>query len=114
MPAEFDVIARHFAPLAGPGGLGLLDDAALLQPPPGHEIVVTTDALVAGVHFFAEDPAETIAGKALGVNLSDLAAKGAEPISFTLALVMPAGRRSPGSPPSRQGSDAWPTRMAAR
>ncbi len=95
MPAEFDVIARHFAPLAGPGGLGLLDDAALVHPPPGHEIVVTTDALVAGVHFFAEDPADTIAGKALGVNLSDLAAKGADPLGFTLALVMPAATEEP-------------------
>ncbi len=90
MPSEFDVIARHFAPIAGPGGLGLLDDAALIQPPPGHELIVTTDAVVAGVHFFPEDPADAIAGKALGVNLSDLAAKGAEPIGFTLALVMPA------------------------
>lgn len=89
MPAEFDIIARHFAPLAGPGGLGLLDDAALIHPPPGHEIVVTTDAVVAGVHFFADDPADTIAMKALGVNLSDLAAKGADPIGFTLALAMP-------------------------
>ncbi len=95
MPAEFEIIARHFAPLAGPGGLGLLDDAALLHPPPGHELVVTTDAIVAGVHFFADDPAETIAGKALGVNLSDLAAKGAEPLAFTLALVMPAGTDEP-------------------
>ena len=90
MPAEFDVIAKHFAPIAGPGGLGLLDDAALLHPPPGHELVVTTDAVVAGVHFFADDPPDAIGGKALGVNLSDLAAKGADPLGFTLALVMPA------------------------
>lgn len=90
MPAEFELIARHFAPLAGPGGLGLLDDAAFLQPQPGHEIVVTTDAIVADVHFFADDPPDSIGGKALGVNLSDLAAKGADPIGFTLALVMPA------------------------
>ncbi len=95
MPSEFDVIARHFAPLAGPGGLGLLDDAALIHPPTGHEIVVTTDAVVAGVHFFPDDPAETIAAKALGVNLSDLAAKGADPLGFTLALVMPTGTSEP-------------------
>jgi thiamine-monophosphate kinase len=91
MPAEFDIIARHFAPLAGLGGLGLLDDAALLTPPAGHELVITTDAIVAGVHFFADDPPDTIAKKALGVNLSDLAAKGAEPIGFVLSLVLPQG-----------------------
>lgn len=89
MPAEFDVIARHFAPIAGPGGLGLLDDAALLHPPRGHELVVTTDAVVADVHFFADDPPDAVGGKALAVNLSDLAAKGADPLGFTLALVMP-------------------------
>jgi thiamine-monophosphate kinase len=91
MPSEFDIIARHFAPIAGPGGLGLLDDAALVQPPPGQELVVTTDAVVAGVHFFADDPPDTIAMKALGVNLSDLAAKGADALGFTLTLVMPKG-----------------------
>jgi len=91
MASEFDVIARHFAPIAGPGGLGLLDDAAVLSPPAGHDLVVTTDAVAAGVHFFPDDPPDTIAVKALGVNLSDLAAKGADPIGFTLALVMPGG-----------------------
>jgi thiamine-monophosphate kinase len=91
MPAEFDIIAHHFAPLAGPGGLGLLDDAALVRPSPGHDLVVTTDAIVAGVHFFADDPPDTIAKKALGVNLSDLAAKGADPIGFVLSLVLPRG-----------------------
>ncbi len=95
MPSEFDLIARHFAPIAGPGGLGLLDDAALIHPPPGHEIVLTTDAVVAGVHFFPDDPSDAIAGKALGVNLSDLAAKGADPLGFTLALVMPAATDEP-------------------
>jgi thiamine-monophosphate kinase len=89
MAAEFDIIARYFAPLAGPGGLGLLDDAALLQPPVGHELVITTDAIVADVHFFADDPAETIGHKALAVNLSDLAAKGAEPLGFVTSLVLP-------------------------
>jgi len=88
MPSEFDLIARHFAPIAGPGGLGLLDDAALIQPPAGHDLVVTTDAIVAGVHFFADDPPDTVARKALGVNLSDLAAKGADPLGFVLTLVM--------------------------
>jgi thiamine-monophosphate kinase len=89
MASEFDIIARHFAPIAGPGGLRLLDDAALVDTPPGHQLVVTTDAIVAGVHFFADDPPDTIAQKALGVNLSDLAAKGADPLGFVLSLIMP-------------------------
>jgi thiamine-monophosphate kinase len=88
---EFDLIARHFAPLAGPAGLRLLDDAALLKPAPGSDLVVTTDAIVAGVHFFPDDPPESIGRKALAVNLSDLAAKGAAPIGFQLALMLPAG-----------------------
>ena len=87
---EDDLIARFFAPLAGPQGLGLLDDAALLTPPPGADLVLTKDALVAGVHFFADDPPGAIARKALRVNLSDLAAKGAEPLGFLLALALPA------------------------
>jgi thiamine-monophosphate kinase len=86
---EFGIIARHFAPLAGSAGLGLLDDAALIRPPPDEELVVTTDAVVAGVHFFADDPPGTIGGKALAVNLSDLAAKGAAPLGFQLALMLP-------------------------
>ncbi len=86
---EQDLIARYFAPLAGPGGLGLLDDAALLAPPPGTEIVLTADALVAGVHFFEQDPPEGIAAKALAVNLSDLAAKAADPLGFLLTLALP-------------------------
>ncbi|MGL4241062.1 MAG: thiamine-phosphate kinase, partial [Beijerinckiaceae bacterium] len=86
---EFEIIARHFAPMAGQAGLRLLDDAALLQPPDGCELVVTTDAIVAGVHFFPDDPPETIGRKALGVNLSDLAAKGASPIGYQLALMLP-------------------------
>ncbi len=86
---EVDLIARYFAPLAGPEGLGLGDDAALLTPPPGCDLVLTADALVAGRHFFAQDPPESVAAKALGVNLSDLAAKGAEPLGFLLTLALP-------------------------
>ena len=84
-PGEFDLIARYFAPLAGPAGLELHDDAALLTPPPGEDLVLTADALVAGVHFFADDPPGRIARKALRVNLSDLAAKGARPLGFLLS-----------------------------
>jgi thiamine-monophosphate kinase len=88
--AEDRLIARHFAPLARhPGALGLLDDAALLTPSEGSEVVVTADALVAGVHFFPDDPADAIARKALRVNLSDLAAKGAEPAGFLVSLALP-------------------------
>jgi len=90
--AEDDLIARHFKPLAGvPGALGLTDDAAVLAPPPGCDLVLTVDALVAGVHFFADDPPDLVARKALRVNLSDLAAKGAQPAGFLLALALPAG-----------------------
>jgi thiamine-monophosphate kinase len=87
--SEDNLIARYFAPLAGPAGLGLRDDAALMRPPVGQDLVLTTDALVAGVHFFADDPPEAIARKALRVNLSDLAAKGARPLGFLLTLALP-------------------------
>ena len=89
---EDRLIARHFKPLARhPGALGLTDDAALLTPPPGHELVLTADAIVGGVHFFPDDPPEAIAKKALRVNLSDLAAKGAKPAGFLLTLALPKG-----------------------
>lgn len=87
-PTEDELIARYFAPLAGAGGLSLRDDAALLTPSPGHDLVLTTDAVVAGVHYFPDDPPASIACKALGVNLSDLAAKGAEPRGFLLTLAL--------------------------
>jgi thiamine-monophosphate kinase len=92
---EDDLIARYFAPLAGPAGLGLKDDAALLVPPPGRDLVLTTDALVAGAHFFADDPPGAIARKALRTNLSDLAAKGAAPVGFLLVLALPPGWTEP-------------------
>ena len=88
-PFEDELIARYLAPLAGPGGLGLRDDAALATPPPGRDLVVTKDMLVAGVHFFPDDAPDTIARKALRVNLSDLAAKGAEPFGVLLGLALP-------------------------
>jgi thiamine-monophosphate kinase len=88
-PSEDELIARFFAPLAGEGGLGLKDDAALLRPPPGHDLVWTVDGIAAGVHFLADDPPAAIAHKALAVNLSDLAAKGAAPVGFLLTLALP-------------------------
>ncbi|MGD9545300.1 MAG: thiamine-phosphate kinase [Methylocystis sp.] len=87
--SEDEIIARVFAPIAGAAALGLKDDAALLAPE-GAQLVVTTDMLVAGVHFFPDDDPSLIAKKALRVNLSDLAAKGAEPIGVLLALALPA------------------------
>jgi thiamine-monophosphate kinase len=87
---EDALIARYFKPLAtDPGALGLVDDAAILQSL-GEDIVVTTDAVVEGVHFLATDPPDTIARKALRVNLSDLAAKGAVPAGFVLTLALPS------------------------
>ena len=87
--SEDELIATIFAPLAGPGGLQLQDDAALLKIPASEELVLTKDMLVAGVHFFADDPPDAIARKALRVNLSDLAAKGAAPKGFLLGLGLP-------------------------
>jgi thiamine-monophosphate kinase len=92
-PGEFDLIARCFAPLAGTrrvDALGLGDDAARFVPTPGLELVLTSDALVAGVHFLPDDPPALIARKALRVNLSDLAAKGARPVAYLLCLALPA------------------------
>jgi len=72
---EFERIARFFAPLAGKGALGLLDDVALIDAPPGQQLVLTTDAIVAGIDYLPEDPPDLVARKLLRVNLSDLAAK---------------------------------------
>jgi thiamine-monophosphate kinase len=88
-PGEDSLIARFFAPLAGEGALGLKDDAACLTPKPGHDLVLTADALVETVHFLPGDPPGSIARKALGVNVSDLAAKGADPAGFLLSLALP-------------------------
>ena len=93
--AEDSLIARYFKPLAtDPGAFGLVDDAAVLSSS-GDDIVVTTDAVVEGVHYLAGDPPDTIARKALRVNLSDLAAKGAVPAGFVLTLAL------------RSKEDAW-------
>lgn len=89
LPGEFSLIVRHFAPLAGPGGLDLTDDAAVLAPPPERDLVVSADTMVAGVHFFPSDPANLIARKLLRVNLSDLAAMGAAPLGYVLCLSVP-------------------------
>lgn len=88
---EFEVIRTLFAPLAkSEGARGLRDDAALLEA--NGAIVVTTDAIVEGVHFLANDPIDTVASKALRVNISDIVAKGAKPFAATLSLVWPTSR----------------------
>jgi thiamine-monophosphate kinase len=87
---EGSLIARYFKPIAiDPGAFGLQDDAAILGAD-GEDVVVTTDAVVEGVHFLPQDPPETLARKALRVNLSDLAAKGAAPAGFVLTLALRA------------------------
>ncbi len=90
---EFELIDRLLRPLARgcPGALGLRDDAALIEVPADHQLVVAKDALVEGVHFLADDPADTVAGKLLRVNLSDLAAMGADPLAYLTVIARPAG-----------------------
>jgi thiamine-monophosphate kinase len=91
LPGEFELIARYFAPLARafPGAYGLLDDAAVISPASGNELVVKSDVIVGGIDFLPDDPADLVARKALRVNLSDLAAKGAVPRAYLLDLILP-------------------------
>ncbi|MFM7303192.1 MAG: thiamine-phosphate kinase, partial [Alphaproteobacteria bacterium] len=91
LPREFALIARHFRPLAGDGALGLSDDAALLTPPEGQQLVLAADALVEGVHFLPDDPPGMIARKLLRVNLSDLAAMGAAPLGYLMTTAFTRG-----------------------
>jgi len=91
LPREFALIARHFRPLAGDGALDLSDDAALLTPPEGQQLVLAADALVEGVHFLPDDPPGMIARKLLRVNLSDLAAMGATPLGYLMTTAFTRG-----------------------
>lgn len=86
---EFDLIARYFAPLAHNGAFNLKDDAALIAPRDGYQWVITQDTLIEGVHFFADDPPQKIAQKAIRVNVSDIIAKGADPKFYSLSLALP-------------------------
>ncbi len=90
---EFDWIAQLLRPLTrgAPEALDLLDDAAVIPSRPGFDLVVTKDALVAGVHFLTDDPLDLVALKLLRVNLSDLAAKGAQPWGYFLSTAWPTG-----------------------
>ena len=93
MLSEFELIARYFDRPQVPDNvvkLGVGDDCALLAPPPGQTLAISTDMLVEGRHFFAGADPEKLGHKALAVNLSDLAAMGAKPIAFTLALSLPS------------------------
>lgn len=91
LPGEFVIIERYFAPLSRgfPGAYGLRDDAAIIAPSAGCELVAKTDAIVGGIDFPPDEPADLVARKALRVNLSDLAAKGAIPRAYMLDLMLP-------------------------
>jgi thiamine-monophosphate kinase len=89
---EFALIARHFTravPADGPLALGIGDDCALLRVAPGQQLAVSSDLLVEGRHFLSTVAPERLGHKALAVNLSDLAACGAEPLAFTLSIALP-------------------------
>jgi thiamine-monophosphate kinase len=93
MLSEFDLIARYFTRPLRPGSaaaLGVGDDCALLSPAPGHQLAISTDMLVEGRHFFAGADPALLGHKSLAVNLSDLAAMGARPLAFNLALALPS------------------------
>jgi thiamine-monophosphate kinase len=91
MATEFDLIARHFTRPAKRAALGVGDDCALLLPIPGMQLAISSDMLVEGRHFLSTVAPERLGHKALAVNLSDLAACGAEPLVFSLALALPRG-----------------------
>ena len=101
MSSEFSLIARHFTRPVKRARLGVGDDCALLAPTPGHEFAVSTDMLVAGTHFFLDTDPRRLGHKSLAVNLSDLAAMGAQPRYATLALALP------------EAGEAWVEQFAA-
>src|SRR5690606_1847168 len=90
---EFGLIRHYFAPLAQqfPGSLNLMDDAAVIALPAGQELVITKDAISEGIHFTGEESPDFIARKLLRVNMSDLAAMGAKPLAYFLAVMLPKG-----------------------
>ena len=108
LQSEQQIIQEFLAPLAAsaPGAFGLADDCAIFGPTPGHDLVLKTDPIAAGVHFFADDAPADIAWKALAVNVSDLAAKGARPRGYLMAL-------SFAEPPMRAWMAAFATGLAA-
>lgn len=105
--SEEDLIQRYMAPLAAgnPGAYGLADDCATQQVSPGHELVLKTDAIAEGVHYLPDDPPADVGWKALAVNVSDLAAKGARPLSYLVSLAFPEA-------PSRDWLQAFTSGLA--
>ena len=89
MSGEFALIERYFTRPSARAVLGVGDDCALLQSAPGMQLAISTDMLVAGRHFFPDTDPRLLGHKSLAVNLSDLAACGARPLAFTLALSLP-------------------------
>ena len=89
MLSEFDLIAKYFTKPVTNASLGIGDDCALLIPPPGTQMAISSDMLVSGTHFFPDTDPRQLGHKSLAVNLSDLAAMGADPVAFTLALSLP-------------------------
>ena len=87
---EFDLIARYFTRPPKRAALGVGDDCALISPTPGMHLAISSDMLVEGRHFFGDVSPHSLGHKALAVNLSDLAACGAQPVAFTLALALPS------------------------
>ena len=98
---EFDLIRRYFQRPVRRAALGVGDDCALLTPAPGMQLAISSDMLVEGRHFFADVNPRLLGHKALAVNLSDLAASGAKPLAFTLALSLP------------RADEAWISEFAA-
>ena len=109
---EFELIARYFTRPVRRAALGVGDDCALLAPAPGMQLAVSTDMLVEGRHFLSTVAPARLGHKALAVNLSDLAACGAKPLAFTLALALPAVDEA-WLAPSRAACSRWPTRTTA-
>src|SRR5258708_23232206 len=101
---EDRLIAEYFRPLAKhPGAFALMDDAAVITPPAGCDIVLKTDGIIGGVHFFPDDPPDLVGKKALRVNLSDLAATAARPLAFLLTLALPEEVRNARLAPFARG-----------
>ena len=88
---EFERIKQYFAPLSAgfPGAFGLTDDGAVVSPPSGHSMVITTDTIVEGIHFIGNEAADLVARKLLRVSLSDLASMGASPWAYTINVSLP-------------------------
>lgn len=94
LPEEFSRITQYFAPLTQlPGAFNLLDDAAVLKIPPGQELIVTNDSVVAGVHYRGDELGARVAQKLARRNLSDLAAMGADPLAYNLSFAVPQETR---------------------